>query len=83
MCYMNIIVNLKKLNYVPVGLGKNNFSSEWLRDNKDINISEKILIMVNTLLLVLEKYFEYLKIIWISLQDTISLDNNNKFHLVQ
>ena len=35
------LANLKKLNYVPVGLGKNNFSSEWLRDNKDINISEK------------------------------------------
>ena len=35
------LANLKKLNYVPVGLGKNNFSSEWLRDNKEINISEK------------------------------------------
>ena len=46
------LANLKKLNYVPVGLGKNNFSSEWLRDNKDINISEKILIMVNTLFII-------------------------------
>ena len=33
--------NLKKLNYIPVGLGKNNFSSEWLRDNTGYNISSK------------------------------------------
>ena len=33
--------NLKKLNYIPVGLGKNNFSSEWLRDNTGDNISSK------------------------------------------
>ena len=33
--------NLKKLNYIPVGLGKNEFSNEWLRDNTGENISEK------------------------------------------
>ena len=33
--------NLKKLNYIPVGLGNNNFSDEWLRDNTGINISSK------------------------------------------
>jgi len=33
--------NLKKLNYVPVGLGKNNFSEEWLKDNTGENISHK------------------------------------------
>jgi len=33
--------NLKKINYIPVGLGSNNFSSEWLRDNTKINISHK------------------------------------------
>ncbi len=33
--------NIKKLNYVPVGLGKNNFSKEWLSDNTGLNISEK------------------------------------------
>lgn len=33
--------NLKKLNYIPVGLGSNNFSDEWLRDNTGINISKK------------------------------------------
>ena len=33
--------NLKKLNYIPVGLGKNEFSNEWLRDNTEDNISEK------------------------------------------
>ena len=33
--------NVKKLNYVPVGLGNNSFSKEWLRDNNGINISRK------------------------------------------
>jgi len=33
--------NLKKLNYTPVGLGVNNFSSDWLRDNSGDNISIK------------------------------------------
>ena len=32
---------MKKLGYVPVGLGKENFSSEWLRDNTLDNISSK------------------------------------------
>ena len=33
--------NLKKLNYIPVGLGKNTFSNDWLKDNTGINISYK------------------------------------------
>ena len=33
--------NIKKLNYTPVGLGKNNFSSEWLKDSTGLNISQK------------------------------------------
>ena len=33
--------NLKKLEYVPVGLGKQNFESEWLGDNTGDNISSK------------------------------------------
>lgn len=33
--------NLKKLNYIPVGLGKNKFSDEWLKDNTGDNISYK------------------------------------------
>ena len=32
---------IKKLNYIPVGLKNNNFSGEWLRDNTLINISNK------------------------------------------
>ena len=32
---------VKKLGYVPVGLGKEKFSSKWLRDNQGENISEK------------------------------------------
>ena len=41
--------NLKKLNYIPVGLGKNTFSNDWLKDNTGINISYKNSHMVNTL----------------------------------
>ena len=32
---------IKKLSYIPVGLKNKDFSSEWLRDNTLINISEK------------------------------------------
>ena len=33
--------NLKKINYIPVGLGENNFNNEWLRDNTKQNMSNK------------------------------------------
>jgi hypothetical protein len=33
--------NLKKINYIPVGLGEKVFSNEWLRDNIGENISFK------------------------------------------
>ena len=32
---------IKNLNYVPVGLGNNEFNKKWLRDNSGDNISEK------------------------------------------
>ena len=32
---------IKQIGYIPVGLGKDNFSREWFRDNSGINISEK------------------------------------------
>ena len=32
---------LKKLEYIPVGLGKQNYDSEWLRDDTGNNISSK------------------------------------------
>jgi hypothetical protein len=32
---------IDKLNYIPVGLGDNNFPSHWIRDNIGINISHK------------------------------------------
>jgi len=35
------LTNLKKLKYIPVGLGSQNFSSEWIRDNNGKNISDK------------------------------------------
>jgi len=42
MCLHNHhLQNLKKLKYVPVGLGENDFSNEWIRDNTKINISHK------------------------------------------
>jgi len=33
--------NIKYLNYIPVGLGQNKFSDEWLTDDKGENISIK------------------------------------------
>lgn len=32
---------IKKLNYTPAGLGSDNFSNLWMRDNTGINISNK------------------------------------------
>ena len=32
---------IKKMNYIPVGLGENNFSNEWTQDNSLNNISKK------------------------------------------
>ena len=39
--YAEHLNNIKKINYIPVGLGKNNFNNEWLRDNTKENISNK------------------------------------------
>ena len=39
--YNNNLALMKKLGYVPVGLGNNDFSKEWLRDNTLENISYK------------------------------------------
>ena len=32
---------IKNLNYIPVGLGSDNFNTNWLRDDTHDNISEK------------------------------------------
>ena len=32
------LAKIKKINYIPVGLGKGNFDSEWLRDLSLIHI---------------------------------------------
>ena len=32
---------IKKLDYIPVGLGNENFRPQWIRDNTGNNISEK------------------------------------------
>ena len=37
----NIFSIIKNLGYIPVGLGGDNFSDEWLRDNTNKNISHK------------------------------------------
>ena len=37
----NLYEEIKKLGYVPVGLGDNKFTSEWTRDNTGNNISLK------------------------------------------
>ena len=39
--------NIKYLNYIPVGLGQNKFSKEWLTDDKGENISVKNPFMLN------------------------------------
>ena len=39
--YPEHLNNLKKINYIPVGLGMNNFSNEWIKDNTGQNISHK------------------------------------------
>ncbi len=42
LCLHNkVLPVMKKLGYVPVGLGNDNFSNEWLRDNTLENISSK------------------------------------------
>ena len=42
LCLNDDVYNsVSGLNYIPVGLGKNKFSSQWLRDNGGENISEK------------------------------------------
>ena len=32
------IGNIKKLGYIPVGLGSNDFSKDWIRDNTGKNM---------------------------------------------
>ena len=42
MCLNNHhLNNVKKMNYLPVGLGESHFDSEWIRDNTGNNISKK------------------------------------------
>lgn len=42
LCLHNELLNkVKALNYIPVGLGSNKFSEEWITDNTGVNISEK------------------------------------------
>ena len=36
-----LLEKVKKLNYIPVGLGNTKFNQEWIRDNSGDNISEK------------------------------------------
>jgi hypothetical protein len=36
-----MLTKIKKVGYIPVGLGDGQFSNEWLRDNTHINISHK------------------------------------------
>ena len=42
ICIHNKLFDVvKKVNYIPVGLGENKFSNDWLKDNTDKNISNK------------------------------------------
>ena len=52
----NYLNKVKDLGYIPVGLGKNNFSSGWLRDNQGkILLKKSLLWGVFFSLLALEK----------------------------
>ena len=37
----NLLNKVKNLNYIPVGLGEEKFSADWLRDNTGKNITLK------------------------------------------
>ena len=53
LCLHNNFINqLKKLKYIPVGLGDNFFYSKFLRDNTKNNISKKIDTMGNILFII-------------------------------
>ena len=42
ICIHNeLLSKVKKIDYIPVGLGNNKFDSEWIKDNSGENISEK------------------------------------------
>ena len=47
--YENHFEKINKLNYLPVGLGEQISSPEFLRDNSGLNISKKIQIMESIL----------------------------------
>ena len=53
---------IKELGYLPVGLGEKSFGKEWFSDRSGINISKKISIMENILIII-----GFGKIIWIKL----------------
>ena len=43
-CYSGhnkMLPSIKKVGYIPVGLGNDKFSEEWIRDNTLVNISHK------------------------------------------
>ena len=43
ICVHNQLLDkVKKLNYIPVGLGDDQFDSGWIKDNLGENISKKI-----------------------------------------
>ena len=46
------LTDIKNLKYIPVGLGKNDFSKEWIRDNTGENITHKILFMESILFII-------------------------------
>ena len=41
MTFLFHLHSIQKLSYIPVGLGKNEFSKDWLRDNTGENIAHK------------------------------------------
>ena len=62
----NHLEKIKNLNYIPVGLGCENFSEEWLRDNIGINISKKN-----------DYYGEYTFHYWLWKNNFINIEDGN------
>tara|TARA_B100000886_G_scaffold313021_1_gene249373 strand:+ start:116 stop:931 length:816 start_codon:yes stop_codon:yes gene_type:complete len=61
-----ILPKVKKLNYIPVGLGDDNFNDEWIRDNSGDHISEKN-----------KFYGEYTFHYWLWKNDIKNIDKND------
>ena len=50
-----LLDKVKKLNYIPVGLGQDISDPRWVRDNSGINISEKNVVFLFLMIFLFQK----------------------------